>query len=105
MRGLETLGETYVGVSLAWADQGFGGAPFRTWLKHALCWDLELTSGLSKPSKPDFEVAPRRWVVERTIAWLCRHRRLLCDFERLVQVSIGWAYAAMTLLMVRRLAQ
>jgi len=43
--------------------------------------------------------------VERTIAWLCRHRRLLCDFERLVQVSIGWVYAAMTLLMVRRLAQ
>ena len=117
MRGLETLSETYAGVSLAWADQGFAGAPFKTWLadrpdrcrfvqdKDTLGWDLELTSGISKPGKPDFEVAPRRWVVERTIAWLCRHRRLLCDFERLVQVGIGWVYAAMTLLMVRRLAQ
>ena len=105
MRGLETLSETYAGVSLAWADQGFAGAPFKTWLKDTLGWDLDLTSGISKPGKPDFEVAPRRWVVERTIAWLCRHRRLLCDFERLVQVGIGWVYATMTLLMVRRLAQ
>ena len=43
--------------------------------------------------------------VEQTIAWLCRYRRLLCDFERLVQVGMGWVYAATTLLMVRRLAQ
>jgi len=49
--------------------------------------------------------APRRWVVELTIAWLGRHLRLLCDFERLVQVGMGWVYAAMTFLMVRRLAQ
>jgi len=105
MRGLETPCETYGGVRLAWADQGFGGAPFRTWLKDTLGWDLELTSGISKPGKSNFEVAPRRWVVERTIAWLCRYRRLLCDFERLVQVGMGWVYAAMTLLMVRRLAQ
>ena len=65
MRGLGMLGESYEGVRLAWADQGFGGAPFRTWLKDILGWDLELTSGISKPGQSDFEVAPRRWVADR----------------------------------------
>ena len=105
MIGLERVNEVFDMVELAWADQGFGGEPLRLWMKQALGWDLELTSGISKPGKPDFEVAPRRWVVERTIAWLCRNRRLLCDFERLVVVSTGWVYAAMTLLMARRLAR
>ena len=105
MIGLERVNEVFDMVELAWADQGFGGEPFRSWMKQELGWDLELTSGISKPGKPDFEVAPRRWVVERTIAWLTRNRRLLCDFERLVVVSTGWVYAAMTLLMVRRLAR
>ena len=92
-------------VQIVWADQGFRGEPFRTWLETNLGWKLELTSGISKPGCEDFQVAPRRWVVERTIAWLCRNRRLLCDFERLIEVSTGWVYAAMTLLMVRRLVK
>lgn len=103
--GLERANEEFDQVQVAWADQGFGGEPFRSWMKNALDWNLELTSGISKPGKPDFAVAPRRWVVERTIAWLCQNRRLLCDFERLVVVGVGWVYAAMTLLMVRRLAR
>ena len=118
MIGLEHTNKALEKVEVAWADQGFGGEPFRSWLKQALGWELELTSGISKPGKPDFEVAPRRWVrpkpvrccfrvkkVERTISWLCDNRRLLCDFERLVAISTGWVYAAMTLLMVRRLAR
>lgn len=90
-------------VQVVWADQGFGGGPLTTWVQDQLGWTLELTSGLSKPGRPDFQVAPRRWVVERTIAWLGRNRRLLCDFERLVAVTTGWIYAAMVLLMLRRL--
>ena len=103
--GLENVNEIFNMVTLAWADQGFGGEPLRTWLKDSIGWDLELTSGISKPGKADFKVAPRRWVVERTIAWLTRNRRLVQDFERLVEVSTGWVYAAMVLLMVRRLAR
>jgi putative transposase len=105
MSGLEKVKEVFSMVTLAWADQGFGGEPFSTWLMKEVGWKLELTSGISTPGKADFEVAPRRWVVERTIAWLCRNRRLVCDFERVVAVSTGWVYAAMTLLMVRRLAK
>jgi putative transposase len=105
MLGLEKAGEVFDRVDLMWADQGFKGDPFRTWLDENLGWRLELTSGLSKPGKPDFKVAPRRWVVERTIAWLTRNRRLVMDFERVVEVSLGWVYAAMVRLMVRRLVK
>jgi putative transposase len=68
MFGLERVNEVFDMVELAWADQGFGGEPLRLWMKQELGWDLELTGGISKPGKADFEVAPRRWVVERTIA-------------------------------------
>jgi putative transposase len=51
-----------------------------------------------------FEVLPRRWVVERTFAWICHNRRLSKDYERLCATGEAFIYAAMTRLMVRRLA-
>jgi putative transposase len=51
-----------------------------------------------------FEVLPRRWVVERTFAWVCHNRRMSKDYERLCATSEAFIYAAMTRLMVRRLA-
>ncbi|MFL6283664.1 MAG: transposase, partial [Pyrinomonadaceae bacterium] len=47
---------------------------------------------------------PRRWVVERTFGWLCQSRRLSKDYERLPETSESLIYAAMTRLMLRRLA-
>jgi hypothetical protein len=63
MIGLERVNEVFDMVELAWADQGFGGEPLRSWMKQEFGWDLELTSGISKPEKPDFEVAPHRWLL------------------------------------------
>jgi putative transposase len=51
-----------------------------------------------------FEILPRRWVVERTFAWLCKCRRLRSDFERLIESVVGFIHAAMLRLVVRRLA-
>jgi putative transposase len=51
-----------------------------------------------------FEVLPRRWVVERTFSWLSQNRRMSKDYERLCATSEAFIYAAMTRLMVRRLA-
>ena len=48
---------------------------------------------------------PRRWVVERTFAWLLNFRRLSKDYEYAPVTSTGMIYAAMTRLMLRRLAQ
>ena len=50
-------------------------------------------------------VLPRRWVVERTFAWLCQNRRFSRDYERLCTTSEALIYAAMGRLMLRRLAR
>lgn len=52
-----------------------------------------------------FKVLPRRWVVERTFAWICRYRRHSKDYERLPQSSEALIYAAMVRLMLTRLAK
>ena len=52
-----------------------------------------------------FKVLPRRWVVERTFAWLGQNRRTSKDYERLPESSEAFVYAAMTRLMARRLAR
>ena len=50
-----------------------------------------------------FEVLPRRWVVERTLAWLGRCRRLSKDYEALPETHEAWVQIAMIHLMLRRL--
>jgi putative transposase len=57
-----------------------------------------------RPGNPGFEVIPRRWVVERSFAWLTRCRRLGRDVERLSETVESLIYACMTRLMLRRLA-
>ena len=51
-----------------------------------------------------FRVLPRRWVVERTFAWISHNRRMDKDYERLCATGEAFVYGAMTRLMVRRLA-
>ena len=48
-------------------------------------------------------VLPKRWIVERTFAWLLRYRRLRSDYKTSAQSSVAWIYMAMIHLMVRRL--
>lgn len=56
-----------------------------------------------KRPKGQFKLVAKRWVVERTFAWLGRHRRLSKDYERSSRVSETWVYISMTKLMLRRL--
>ena len=74
----------------------------RHWWTGARVW---VAAGQPPPERPaGFHVLPRRWVVERTFAWLGRNRRLSKDYERRCETTETWIYLAMTRLMLRRLA-
>ena len=57
------------------------------------------------PLPTGFQLLPRRWVVERTFAWLGRYRRLSKDYEALPATEEAWIYLAMSSLMLARLAR
>ncbi len=65
-------------------------------------WTMQIVRRSDKAE--GFEVLPRRWVVERTFAWLGRNRRLARDFERTIQSATAWLYMASTQLLLRRIA-
>ena len=87
-------------LKLIWADAGYAGA-LVDWARAVGGWVLEI---VRRPKDShSFEVLPRRWVVERTLAWLGRCRRLSKDYEELPQSSEAWVHIAMIHLMLRRL--
>ncbi len=71
-------------------------------MAEVLGWKLEIIEKLE--GQIGFQLLPKRWVVERTFAWLVRQRRLARDYERLPETSEAFIYVAMIRLMVRRLA-
>lgn len=89
-------------LRLIWADGGYAGSLVE-WVMTHLCCTLRIVKRTNKTA--GFQVLPRRWVVERTFAWLNCSRRLSKDYEALPQVSEAFIYAAMVRLMVRRLAR
>ena len=88
-------------LKLIWADGSYRGELI-SWVEETLGWKLEI---VEKPKdKNGFQVLPKRWIVERTFAWLVRQRRLARDYERLPETSESFIYVAMIRLMLRRLA-
>src|SRR5215471_18275925 len=75
-------------------------------LRHALAkfgdWTIEIVTRAAGVT--GFQLLPRRWVVERTLAWLNRNRRLAKDFESSIRSATTWIYIASTQLLIRRLA-
>jgi putative transposase len=88
-------------LQLIWADAGYGGT-LAAWLRRMCHWTLEIVR--RRQGIQGFEVLPHRWVVERTLAWLGRYRRMSKDYEQLSQSSGSMVYLAMVNLMTRRLA-
>jgi len=97
---VEPLQERFPRLSLIWGDSHYGGQ-FLEWVKEHLGWDVQTVRRLGtardenlidpKPtrheSKGGFAVLPKRWIVERSIAWITRWRRLARDHEGLPQSS------------------
>ena len=64
-------------------------------------WKLEI---VKRPDTIGFEILSKRWIVERTFAWISRNRRLARDFERYATTVAAFVRLAMIRIMLRRLA-
>jgi transposase len=95
------LRASHRGIRLAWADAGYAGQ-LVAWAAGTLRLGIEI---VRKRDAHAFEVLPRRWVVERTFAWLSKHRRCVRDYERLPEHHEAVVKWAMIALMARRLAR
>lgn len=83
-------------LQLIWVDAGYSGKRFAQAVSEICGAKVEVV----KRNSTEFEVLPRRWVVERTFGWLGRCRRLSKDYELLPKVSESMIYAAMIRLML-----
>jgi putative transposase len=87
-----------------WADQAYTG-DLGTWVWGLRPWRKVRLEIVKRPEGTHgFLLLPKRWVVERTFAWLGRYRRLAKDYEYLTQTSEAMIRVAMIRLMVHRLA-
>jgi putative transposase len=129
---LEQAGERFSRLSHLWLDAGYRGEDKgKDWVEKTLGWTVELLERPRKAAPKEvlmawaaelakegmkvelqkliaprgFQILPRRWVVERTIAWISHNRRMSKDYERLCTTGEAFVYTAMIRLMVRRLAR
>jgi len=88
-------------LRLIWVDGGYRGTLLE-WVADRFQFALQVV--LRSDDQKGFKLLPRRWVVERTFAWLNHSRRLSKDYEFLPETAEAFIYLAMTRLMLRRLA-
>ncbi|MEQ4206280.1 IS5 family transposase [Actinopolymorpha sp. B9G3] len=75
---LQRLARSFCRIKLVFADSGYAGK-LVDWALQQLKLTLQI---VKRTDKHSFQVLPRRWVVERTLAWIVRHRRCARDYER-----------------------
>lgn len=85
------------------ADGGYAGDKLRQALRKIRKWTVEIIK--RSDHAKGFEVLSRRWVVERTFAWLGRNRRLAKDFEQTIASATAWLFIASIQLFARRIAR
>ena len=91
---------TFPKLKIVWADGGYAGK-LEDWVKRFFNWTLDIVR--KREDAKGFELLPKRWIVERTFAWIGRYRRLSKDYECSVKTSEAMIYLAMIRLMLKRL--
>ncbi|ABA25258.1 transposase, IS4 family (plasmid) [Trichormus variabilis ATCC 29413] len=99
MELLEERPELLEKVEVLWVDSGYDGDKFAlsVWLM------IQAHVEVIRRTEQEFQVLPKRWVVERTFGWFNQYHRLSKDYERLSEMSEAAIYAVMTRIMLRRL--
>ena len=112
---LNGLDAQFPAIALMWADSAYQG--LKSWLATTLGWALTVhwwtgargfwvAPGQEPPTiPPGFHVLPRRWVAERTLAWIGRNRRMSKDYEQLTATGEMLLYMCMARVTLRRLAK
>jgi putative transposase len=121
---LEPLQGVFPRLHKVWVDSGYTGKG-QEWIEQAMGWEVEVVRHPWRPRGmwvvPGMEIAPevlarfprprgfrhlpRRWVVERTFAWIGRNRRMSKDYAYLPATSEAWVYLSMVRVMLKRLAR
>jgi putative transposase len=97
---LRKVAANYPRLEKVWVDGAYEGLfPAYAWHTQGIEAEISIQQKVR-----NYAVTSKRWVVERTFAWLGRYRRLSKDYEYWCQTSENWIYIAMSCLLVKRLA-
>jgi transposase len=102
-RLLKVLRSAFPWLRHVFADSAYAGGKLQKALAKLGNWTIEIVK--RSDAARGFVVLPRRWVVERTLAWLNRNRRLAKDFEASIESATTWLYITSVKLMSRRLGR
>jgi transposase len=98
---LASIRSLYPWLRHVFADGGYGGEKLKDAMATRGQWTFEIIK--RSDTAKGFELLPRRWVVERTFAWLGRCRRLAKDFEATIESAVAWIFVAHIGRLTRRL--
>ncbi len=101
-RLLAAVREHFSTISLVWADGGYAGR-LVDWAESVLALTVQIVK--RNDDMAGFKVLPRRWVVERTLGWMLRYRRLVRDYERRPDHHEAMVLWATVTIMTRKLQQ
>jgi transposase len=100
---LRSIRGLYPWLRHLFADGGYAGPKLADALTKLGRWTVEIVK--RSDTSTGFELVPRRWVVEQTLAWLSRNRRLAKDFEASIASAHAWVLLASVKLLTRKLAR
>lgn len=101
-RLLRDASRRFPSIAKIFADPGYQGPRAAQVVADTGTWQLEI---VKRAEAHKFVVLPKRWIVERTFAWISRNRRLERDFERYASTVVAFIRLAMIRIMLRRLAR